>query len=62
MTALALARISPPTAMEYSNGNQMTKEQDIYRESSLVCALVMGADKTRFGKLVEYPEIVYTQG
>ena len=40
----------------------MTKEQDIYRESSLVCALVMGADKTRFGKLVEYPEIVYTQG
>ena len=48
--------------MSGANEGQMSNAQAKAREYSLACAFILGADKIRFGKLLEDLENSYTQG
>ena len=59
---LALAGIPPPPhKIAYTNQKDMAEAQAVAREAFPECALLLGADKRRYWKLVEDLDNSYTQ-
>ena len=62
MATLALDVRSPQRATKEKNDQEINKPQDISRETSLECYLILGAGNNRFWNMVEDMENAYTQG
>jgi hypothetical protein len=62
LTTMGLAKIDPALTMDSATPAQIAEAAETGKEAAMACAFLLGADRKRFGKLIEDLENSFTQG